>query len=59
MCFCTSLVRFLIRQQLVRKYHTRVLFMKYSIFLLVNLVLSLLRASALFQEVFPLCLPAF
>ena len=36
MCFCTSLVRFLIRQQLVRKYHTLVLFMKYSIFLLVN-----------------------
>ena len=26
-CFCTSLVRFLIRQQLERKYHTRVLFL--------------------------------
>ena len=28
-----SLVRFLIRQQLVRKYHTPTLFMKYSLFM--------------------------
>ena len=40
-CFCIrnltrslrSLVRFLIRQQLVRKYRTPTLFMKYSIFI--------------------------
>ena len=28
MCFCTSLVRFLIRQQLVRKYHMLVYVLK-------------------------------